>query len=243
MIEIIPAIDIIEGKCVRLEQGNYQTKKVYSENPVEVAKKFEDAGLKRLHLIDLDGAKAKSVVNLKVLSNIASTTNLKIDFGGGIKTNDDIKKVFDNGADMVTVGSIAVTDLCMFETWIDMYGGEKIILGADVNDYKIAITGWLNATDIDLFDFLAEKIKIGIKKVLCTDITKDGMLKGPSFDLYKNIKQLFADLHIIASGGISSLKDIEILDNSGVNGVVIGKAIYENKIKLSELEELIKKTN
>lgn len=235
MIEIIPAIDIIDGKCVRLEQGDYTAKKVYSENPLEVAKLFEEAGIKRLHLVDLDGAKAKHVVNMNVLSTISSKTKLIIDFGGGIKSDEDIQKVFDNGAKMATVGSIAITNPCNLDTWIDKYGSDKIILGADVRDYKIAISGWVTTTDIDLFDFLIEKKQAGIRKVICTDISKDGMLTGPSFDMYKSIMQLITDLHIIASGGISSVKDIEDLEKIGIHSVVIGKAIYENKITLKDL--------
>ena len=190
MIDIIPAIDIIEGKCVRLEQGDYMVKKIYNENPFEVAKAFEDAGIKRLHLVDLDGAKARHVVNMKVLADIASGTHLIIDFGGGIKTDADIKKVFDNGAEMVTVGSIAVTNPSMLNAWIERYGSDKIIVGADVKGNKIAIAGWMNTTDIGLFEFLTEKKNAGIKKILCTDISKDGMLMGPALELYKETKQL-----------------------------------------------------
>ncbi len=239
MIEIIPAIDIIDGKCVRLEQGDFGAKKIYSENPLEVAKKFEDAGIKRLHLVDLDGAKSKHVVNIDVLTSIASKTNLVIDFGGGIKSDEDIQKVFDNGAKMVTLGSVVINNPCNFDTWIDKYGSDKIILGADVRDYKIAISGWLTTTDIDVFDFLIEKKYAGVTKVLCTDITKDGMLEGPSFDLYKSIMQLITDLYIIASGGISSISDIEMLNQIGVHAVVIGKAIYENRITLDELKKFL----
>ncbi|MBN2613987.1 MAG: 1-(5-phosphoribosyl)-5-[(5-phosphoribosylamino)methylideneamino]imidazole-4-carboxamide isomerase [Bacteroidales bacterium] len=239
MIEIIPAIDIIDGKCVRLEQGNYEAKKIYNEQPVEVAKQFEDAGLKRLHLVDLDGAKAKHVVNMKVLSDIASQTNLVIDFGGGIKSDEDIQKVFDNGAKMATIGSVAITNPCNLDTWVDKYGRDKIILGADVRDYKIAISGWMTTTDIDLFDFLIEKMQTGIRKVLCTDISRDGMLNGPAISLYKSILQLLAEVHIIASGGISSINDIEELEKTGVQSVVIGKAIYENRITLDQLHKYL----
>ena len=239
MIEIIPAIDIIDGKCVRLEQGDFSAKKIYSENPLEVAKRFEDAGLKRLHLVDLDGAKAKHVVNINILSSIASNTNLTIDFGGGIKTDEDIQKVFDSGAEMVTLGSVVITNPCNLDTWIDKYGSDKIILGADVRDFKIAISGWLTTTDIDLFDYLIEKKYAGVRKVLCTDIAKDGMLAGPSFDMYKSLMQLLTDLYFIASGGISSIQDIEELDKIGVNAVVIGKAIYENRISLNDLKKFV----
>lgn len=239
MIDIIPAIDIIGGKCVRLEQGDYKVKKIYNENPLEVAKAFEDAGIKRLHLVDLDGAKARHVVNMKVLANIAACTHLTIDFGGGIKTDEDIQKVFDNGATMVTIGSIAVTNPNMLNTWITRYGSDKIILGADVKNNKIAITGWMNTTDRDLFEYLDEKKNAGIKKILCTDISKDGMLKGPALELYKKIKRHFEDLYLIASGGVSKVTDIEHLLKSGIDAVVIGKAIYENRISLDELKKFL----
>lgn len=236
MIDIIPAIDIIEGKCVRLEQGDYMVKKIYNENPFEVAKAFEDAGIKRLHLVDLDGAKARHVVNMKVLADIASGTHLIIDFGGGIKTDADIKKVFDNGAEMVTVGSIAVTNPSMLNAWIERYGSDKIIVGADVKGNKIAIAGWMNTTDIGLFEFLTEKKNAGIKKILCTDISKDGMLMGPALELYKETKQLFKDIYLIASGGITKVTDIEDLLKAGIDAAVIGKAIYEGQISLDELK-------
>jgi phosphoribosylformimino-5-aminoimidazole carboxamide ribotide isomerase len=239
MIEIIPSIDIIGGKCVRLEQGNYMVQKMYNENPLEVAQSFENSGLKRLHLVDLDGAKASHIVNIKVLSVIASNTELIIDFGGGIKSDEDLQKVFDNGAKMATIGSIAITDPEKLYNWTDKFGGDKIILGADVKNYKIAISGWMNSTDIDIFEFLAEKKNTGIKKVLCTDISKDGMLKGPSFELYNSIRQQFADLYIIASGGVKSVSDIEYLNKAGIDAVVVGKAIYENKISLKELNKYV----
>ena len=239
MIDIIPAIDIMDGKCVRLEQGNFDARKIYNSNPLEVAKEFENAGLTRLHLVDLDGAKARHVVNMNVLSEIASKTKLIIDYGGGIKTDEDIKQVFDNGAAMATIGSVAITDPCRIDIWIDKYGPEKIILGADVKDNKIAISGWLDTTDKELFDFLIEKKYAGFRKFLCTDISKDGMLEGPAFGLYQNIIQQITDVYIIASGGISSIKDIEELDRMGVHGVVIGKAIYENKISLDELQQFL----
>ena len=239
MIEIIPAIDIIDGKCVRLDQGDYQAKTIYSDHPLEVAKKFEDAGIKRLHLVDLDGAKAKHVVNIAILASIAGNTKLEIDFGGGIKSDEDIQKVFDSGAKMATIGSVAITNPCNLDTWIDKYGSDKIILGADVRNFKIAISGWTTTTDIDLFDYLIEKKYEGIRTVLCTDISKDGMLKGPSFDMYKSLMQLLTDLYIIASGGISSVQDIEELDRIGIPAVVIGKAIYENKISLNDLKKFL----
>lgn len=236
MIDIIPAIDIIGGKCVRLEQGDYRAKKIYNENPLEVAKTFEDAGIERLHLVDLDGAKARHVVNMKVLADIASGTRLTIDFGGGIKTDTDIQKVFDNGARMVTIGSVAVTNPAMLDAWIARYGSDSIILGADVKDNRIAISGWRNTTDINLFKYLAEKKNAGINQILCTDISRDGMLEGPAFEMYKRIKQDFGDLYLIASGGVSTVADIENLIKSGIDAVVIGKAIYENRISLDELK-------
>ncbi len=239
MIEIIPAIDIIEGKCVRLEKGDYESQKTYDENPLDMAKKFEDAGLRRLHLVDLDGAKARKVINIGVLNQIASGTGLVVDYGGGIKTDEDIKRVFDHGAKMATIGSVAITDPCRLDTWIDMYGSDKIILGADVRDYKIAISGWIDTTDTDLFDFLIKKKYEGIRKVLCTDISKDGMLEGPAFSLYKSLMQILTDLYIIASGGISSLNDIEELENIGVHAVIIGKALYEKRIRLEDLKRFL----
>jgi len=235
MIDIIPAIDIIGGKCVRLEKGDYKAKKIYNENPLEVARAFEDAGIKRLHLVDLDGAKARHVVNMKVLSDIASGTRLIVDFGGGIKSNGDIQKAFENGASMVTIGSIAITNPVLLDEWMARYGSDKIILGADVKNNRVAISGWMNTTDRDLFEFLAEKKNAGIKKILCTDISKDGMLKGPAFGLYENVRRHFADFYLIASGGITTVKDVEDLGKMGINAVVIGKAIYENRISLDEL--------
>jgi len=239
MIDIIPAIDIIGGKCVRLIQGDYRVKKIYNENPLEVAKAFEDSGIRRLHLVDLEGAKARHVVNMKVLADIACATRLVIDFGGGIQTDDDIQQVFDNGAKMVTIGSIAVTNPDMLNSWIIRYGSEKIILGADVKGDKIAISGWMDTTDSDLFEFLAERKKTGIKKVLCTDISKDGMLTGPAFKLYQRIKQYFTDFYLIASGGVSTVTDIEILEKTGLDAVVIGKALYESSISLKDLKKFL----
>ena len=240
MIDIIPAIDIIGGKCVRLIQGDYRVKKIYNENPLEVAKAFEDAGIRRLHLVDLEGAKARHVVNMKVLADIAYASQLVIDFGGGIQTDDDIQQVFDNGAKMVTIGSIAVTNPDMLNSWIIRYGSEKIILGADVKGDKIAISGWMVTTDSDLFEFLAERKKTGIKKVLCTDISKDGMLTGPAVQLYQKIKQYFAGFYLIASGGVSTITDIEDLEKTGVDAVIIGKALYEDSISLNDLKKFLK---
>lgn len=237
MIELIPAIDIIDGKCVRLSQGDYSTKKVYGESPADMAKRFEDVGVKRLHVVDLDGAKAAHIVNYKALESIAKKTNLVIDFGGGLKTDDDLKIAFESGASMVTGGSIAVKKRDVFEGWIKKYGAERIILGADVKERKIAVTGWLEDTELDLFSFLKDYTEKGITKVICTDIAKDGMLQGPSVELYKEILEKHPTLHLIASGGVSSMADIGALNNAGVPAVIFGKAIYEGKITLKELEQ------
>ncbi len=239
MINIIPAIDIIEGKCVRLSQGNYEVKKIYNEDPVEVAREFEEYGFKYLHLVDLDGAKAKHVVNLRILEKIASKTDLKIDFGGGIKTNEDIKKVFDAGANKATIGSIAVQNKELFKYWLSEYGAEKIILAADFYEEKIAIGGWQNITNISIDDFLTEYESKGVQYVLCTDITKDGMLQGTSMDIYRRLHHDFPNLKIIASGGITYLHEIIELDKFGIYGVVIGKAIYEGRINLEELSQFL----
>lgn len=236
MIELIPAIDIIDGKCVRLSQGDYNTKKVYGESPADMAKRFEDVGIKRLHVVDLDGAKASHIVNYKALESIASKTNLIIDFGGGLKTDDDLRIAFESGASMVTGGSIAVKNPNIFEGWLKKYGGDKIILGADVKERKIAVSGWIENTDVDLFEFLKDYISKGVSKVICTDIAKDGMLKGPSIELYKDILKEHPTLHLIASGGVSSMEDIKALDEAGVPAVIFGKAIYEGRIKVEELK-------
>jgi phosphoribosylformimino-5-aminoimidazole carboxamide ribotide isomerase len=239
MIQVIPAIDIIDGKCVRLTQGDYGQKKIYNEDPAEVAKEFEDAGIKRLHLVDLDGAKEKRIINHKVLEKIANSTDLIIDFGGGIQSDVDIQKAFDFGAKMITGGSIAVKNQEMFLGWLERYGPEKIILGADAKDEKIAISGWQESTEVSVFDFIQEYLKKGIKYTISTDVAKDGLLQGPSFDLYEKMQVKFSDLHIIASGGVSEMKDLEKLNDQGVFGVIVGKAIYEGKISLKELEKFI----
>lgn len=239
MIEIIPAIDIIDGKCVRLTQGDYAQQKVYNENPVEVAKMFADAGIKRLHLVDLDGAKANHIVNYKVLENITSKTDLVVDFGGGLKSDDDLRIAFESGASMITGGSIAVKNKDTFLSWLTKYGAGKIILGADVNNEKIAVSGWKENTDLELIPFLADYQSNGVKKVICTDISKDGMLGGTSIDLYKKIQNNFPEIYLIASGGVGSIADVKLLDNQNVNGVIIGKAIYEGKIILKELERYL----
>ena len=235
MIEVIPAIDIIDGKCVRLSQGDYAQKKVYNENPVEVAKEFESVGIKRLHLVDLDGAKAQHIVNYKVLEKIATQTGLTIDFGGGLKSDDDLRIAFESGASMVTGGSIAVKKPEVFLSWLEKFGAEKIILGADVKEEKIAVSGWIETTQEELLPFLKRFIDKGIDKVICTDISKDGMLKGPAIDLYKKILGEHRDLYLIASGGVSSMEDILQLDEAQVPAVITGKAIYEGRIKMADL--------
>lgn len=239
MIEIIPAIDIIDGKCVRLTQGDYNQKTVYNEDPVEVAKMFEDAGIKRLHTVDLDGARSSHVVNTRVIERIATHTNLTIDFGGGIKSDEDLRKAFDAGAQMVTIGSVAVKEPELFASWVETYGGEKIILGADVKNGYISISGWLEEGEQKLMDFICHHTKNGIHNVLCTDISRDGMLQGPAIELYKDIMAHYPTLHLIASGGVSCINDIERLNDAGIPAVVFGKAIYEGRINLKELERFL----
>ena len=239
MIELIPAIDIIDGKCVRLSQGDYHTKKVYNENPLEVAKEFEAYGIHRLHVVDLDGAASQHVVNYRTLEQIASRTSLIIDFGGGIKTSGDIEIAFDSGAEMVTLGSVAVKSPELFDEWLRQYGIGKVILGADVKDNRIAINGWKEESPIELMPFLNDYIKKGVTKVLCTDINRDGMLEGPALTLYQNIMKAHPKLHLIASGGISSLDDILKLDEAGIPAVVFGKALYEGRISLKDLSRYI----
>jgi phosphoribosylformimino-5-aminoimidazole carboxamide ribotide isomerase len=238
-MEIIPAIDIIEGKCVRLTEGNYSLKKVYHENPLEVAKQFEDCGMTRLHLVDLDGAKAGMVKNWKVLENIAGKTSLKIDFGGGIKKEEDLKIVFDSGASFATVGSIAVTSEDEFAKWILTFGAEKFVLAADVKEEEIVINGWALKTGISVYDHIEKYIHLGIKQVFCTDVAKDGKLEGASVELYRKIISRFPELFFIASGGVATLNDLVELRMIGCKGVIIGKAIYENKIKIADLKWFI----
>ncbi len=244
-MRIIPAIDIIDGKCVRLTKGDYETKKIYNENPLEVAKMFEGSGIEYLHLVDLDGAKAKHIVNYKVLEQIASKTKLKIDFGGGLKTNEDLHIAFNSGAKQITGGSIAVKDRSTFEGWISKYGGNKIILGADSDAGKVAISGWLEKSEDDVIPFIKDYQKKRIQYVICTDISKDGMLEGPSFDLYKDIIESCTNsssdqsIKLIASGGISHIDELPKLKALGCEGVIIGKAIYENRISLKELEKFV----
>ena len=234
-MQIIPAIDIIEGKCVRLTEGDYAQKKIYNEDPLEVAKAFEGSGLMRLHLVDLDGAKSGQVVNWKVLEKIANQTQLKIDFGGGIKTEAILKTVLDTGATYATIGSLAVKSPEIFQEWIARFGAKVFMLGADVLDEKIAIGGWLEKTDISVFDFMKLYMDKGVKQIFCTDIKKDGKLQGPSIDLYQKILEQFSDLRLIASGGVSSLDDLIELEEIGCSAAIVGKAIYENKITISEL--------
>lgn len=237
-MEIIPAIDIIDGKCVRLTHGDYAQKKVYNENPLEVAKEFEDAGLKRLHLVDLDGAKAGAVKNWKVLETIAGKTAMVIDFGGGIKTEKDVAIVLNSGAALATVGSIAVKEEEIFFSWLKTYGAEKFLLGADVKGEKITVSGWTEQTDVWVYDFIEKQVQQGVRQVFCTDVSKDGALEGPSIELYKRIIERFPDLHFIASGGVSNIDDVYQLEEIGCKGVIIGKAIYEGRIRLAELVKL-----
>ena len=234
MIELIPAIDIIEGQCVRLTKGDYDQKTVYG-NPLEMAQEFERIGFLRLHMVDLDGAKSKHIVNDEVLNRITKATNLIVDFGGGIKTDEDIRKAFDNGASMVTVGSIAVTQPELFLSWVEQYGAERLILGADVRNGKISINGWKEDSTEDLLPFLRRYIDAGVRNVLCTEISKDGTLQGPAIELYQRVMKEYPELHLIASGGVSSIEDIKSLDAAGIPAVVFGKAIYEGKINLQEL--------
>ncbi len=238
-MRIIPAIDIIEGKCVRLSKGDYNTKIIYNENPLEVAKSFEAHGIEYLHLVDLDGAKSNQIVNYKILEQIASQTNLKIDFGGGLKSDVDLKIAFESGASQITGGSIAVKNRLIFEKWIAEYGSNKIILGADANNEKVAVSGWLEESNEDLVPFIKNYQNKGIQYVICTDIAKDGMLEGPSFDLYAKILAESRGIKLIASGGISTFDELPKLAELGCEGTIIGKAIYEGRISLKELENYI----
>lgn len=238
-MQIIPAIDIIDGKCVRLTQGDYAQKTIYNENPLEVAKEFEGAGLKRLHLVDLDGAKEGTVKNWAVLQQIAANTSLSIDFGGGIKQDKDLKIVFESGAAYATIGSLAVKHSEIFHGWLKDYGADKFLLGADVKSEKIAVAGWLETTDINIYDFLTDNVAQGIQQVFCTDVSKDGKLEGPSIDLYQKIIEKFPSLWFIASGGVSSMEDLYALKAIGCSGAIVGKAIYEGRIQLSELKDLL----
>ncbi len=248
-MRIIPAIDIIEGACVRLSKGDYSTKKVYNENPLEVAKQFEAHGIEYLHLVDLDGAKSKHIVNHKILEEIASKTSLKVDFGGGLKTDDDLRIAFDSGAAQITGGSIAVKEPDTFINWLNTYGSDNIILGADAHHRKIAVSGWLEESDDDVVEFITRYQEKGARYVICTDISKDGMLEGPSFDLYEEILEASLNfskdspIKLIASGGISTFAELPKLAALGCEGTIIGKAIYENRISLKELENFIVSKN
>ena len=239
MIELVPAIDMIEGKCVRLTQGDYDTQNIYNESPLEVAKQFQDAGVTRLHMVDLDGAKAGHIVNYRMLEKVASHTDLSIDFGGGLKSDDDLHIAFDCGAQMVTGGSIAVKNPDLFLSWITRYCSERIILGADAKEKKIAISSWKEGTAIDLIPFIKDYQSKGISKVICTDIARDGMLQGPAVKLYQEMQQEMPGLYVIASGGVSSMGDIERLEEANIPAVIFGKAIYEGRISLKEIETFI----
>jgi phosphoribosylformimino-5-aminoimidazole carboxamide ribotide isomerase len=235
---IIPAIDVIEGKCVRLTQGDYNQKKIYNEKPLDVAMQFEDAGLTRLHLVDLDGAKAKKIVNWKVLETIATKTRLQVDFGGGVQSDADLHVAFECGARQVTGGSVAVKQPDLFEGWLQSHGGEKIILGADAKNEKIAVSGWEEGTKLWVYDFVEEYVEKGVRYIISTDVAKDGLLQGPSFDLYRNLQDRCPELNIIASGGVSNLDDIYKLAEMNLYGVIVGKAIYEGRVTLDELSKL-----
>ena len=238
-MRIIPAIDIIEGKCVRLSKGDYSTKIIYNQNPLEVAKEFESHGIEYLHLVDLDGAKSKHIVNHRILESIASQTSLKIDFGGGLKSDEDLHIAFESGANQITGGSIAVKDRDVFKNWLGKFGSDKIILGADAKNEKIAVSGWQEESDEQLIPFIEDYQKEGVSYVICTDISKDGMLQGPSFQLYEKILKQIADIKLIPSGGISSFDEIPKLAELGCEGTIIGKAIYEKRIGLKQLENFI----
>ena len=242
-MRIIPAIDIINGKCVRLSKGDYATEKVYNENPLEVAKMFEAHGIQHLHLVDLDGAKASHIVNHKVLETIASKTNLSIDFGGGLKSDEDLKIAFESGANQITGGSIAVKDPEIFKSWLQKFGANKIILGADANNEKVAVGGWLEESDKELIPFIKSYLNEGVSYVICTDISKDGMLQGPSFKLYERILKETENIKLIASGGISTYDELPRLAEMGCEGTIVGKAIYEHKISMKQLEKFILDNN
>jgi phosphoribosylformimino-5-aminoimidazole carboxamide ribotide isomerase len=236
-MQIIPAIDIIDGKCVRLTEGDYAQKTIYNENPLEVAKAFEAAGIQRLHLVDLDGAKAGAVKNWKVLESIALNTKLVIDFGGGIKTDDDVALVFERGASLATIGSIAVANPTLFLSWVNVYGAERFFLGADVKDNHIAVNGWMQTSNTSIESFIGDYLSKGITNIFCTDVSKDGRLEGPSTALYQSLIRSFPDLKLVASGGVSSIRDLEDLDNIGCAGAIVGKAIYENRISIESLQQ------
>lgn len=240
-MHIIPAIDIIDGKCVRLTQGDYEQKKVYNEDPLEVAKAYEDHGLQRLHLVDLDGARAKQIVNYKVLERLATRTGLHIDFGGGLKSDEDVRIAFESGARQVTGGTVAVKDPELFLGWLEKYGPERIILGADVKDRRIAVSGWQETSDRELFPFLEEYTEKGVQYAICTDVSKDGLLEGTALELYAEIRSEFPELKLIASGGVTTVEELEKLNEIGCFGAIIGKAIYEGKITLDTLKKMVLK--
>jgi len=242
-MRIIPAIDIIDGKCVRLSKGDYSTKIIYNENPLEVAKSFENHGIEYLHLVDLDGAKSSEIVNYKIIEQIAAKTNLKIDFGGGLKSDKDVKIAFESGANQITGGSIAIKNSELFEKWISYYGSEKVILGADALNEKVAVSGWLENSNVDLIPFIKNYQSKGIQYVICTDISKDGMLEGPSFELYSRILSEILNIKLIASGGISTFEELPKLAEMGCEGTIIGKAIYEGRITLKQIENYILNAN
>ena len=235
---IIPAIDIINGKCVRLTKGDYAQKIIYNDNPVEVAKQFEDAGIERLHIVDLDGAKAGQIVNLNVLENVAAATSLQIDFGGGVKTISDVSNIFNAGAAMVTIGSLAVKHPEILEEWLMEFGTGKFLIGADVLDGKIKISGWLEDGGVNIFDFIGTVLSLGVTNIFCTDISKDGVMEGPSLELYKEIMEQHPEVNLIASGGVSNIDDVIALKEIGCKGAIIGKAIYERKVPINPLKEM-----
>ena len=237
MIDIIPAIDIIDGQLVRLQQGDYNAKTIYSQNPLDIAKQFEDVGIKRLHVVDLDGAKANHIVNYKTLHELASKTNLVIDFGGGIKSDEDVEIAFDSGAQFITGGSIAVHRPATFLSWIDKYGADHVILGADIKEGHIAHTGWTESSDAKWQSFIASYVGRGVRRVISTDISRDGMMSGPAVELYRDMMEQFPELHVTASGGVSCMNDVKQLDEAGVPAVIVGKAIYEGRITLNDLVE------
>ena len=239
MIRIIPAIDIIDGNCVRLSEGDFKTQKIYFKDPLDAARMFEDHGVKFLHMVDLDGAREKKIMNYKVLERVAAGTSLQIDFGGGVQSDEDIYIAFDCGAQAITAGSIMIRNEAMALDWLLEYGSDKIILGADVKDDVIAVSGWQDKSDLHLLPFLEKHMRNGFKSTICTDVSRDGMLKGPAVDLYKKIKDILPKLFLIASGGISKLDDVEELMEAGIDGVIIGKAIYEGKIELRDLEPFL----